>query len=45
MQAVTMLAPLFAPVFGSYVAAWLGWRPLSGVLALQTADTPDGVLT
>jgi DHA1 family bicyclomycin/chloramphenicol resistance-like MFS transporter len=29
-----MLAPLFAPVFGSYVAAWLGWRPLSGVLAL-----------
>ena len=34
MQAVTMLAPLFAPVLGGHVAAWLGWRPLFGVLAL-----------
>lgn len=34
MQAVTMLAPLAAPVLGGYLAGWLGWRAVFAVLVL-----------
>ena len=34
MQAVTMLAPLFAPIVGGYVAEWFSWRAVFAVLTV-----------
>jgi DHA1 family bicyclomycin/chloramphenicol resistance-like MFS transporter len=44
VSAIVLLSPMFAPILGSFVAAWAGWRAIFAVLALAGAACGAAIL-